>query len=181
MYKITQKFVVCAMSGIACAWLPPVYAHYSCAAPAEYFFTPYDDGLSPYLALLDKAKQTVHIAIYGFTEPAITEKLIELHRRGVQVNLIVDRSQSRGKAQLMQIRKLQLAGVDVCIGTSAVHGQIMHNKLTIVDDRYVEVGSWNYTRSATRQSNVLMILDSPALAERFMDNWQRIKDDILRK
>ena len=166
-------FSICHLSVI------PAFAEFECTIPTKIFFTPYDDGLAPYLALLDRAQNSVYIAIYGFTEPAITNKLIELHNRGVQIHIVMDRSQSRGKNQSLQTMELQDAGIDLVIGTSAFHGQIMHDKFTVVDDRYVEVGSWNYTTSATKQDNVLIFADSPGLASRFMSYWNHIHEDIL--
>lgn len=157
----------------------PAYAAFDCNIPSKVYFTPYDDGLTPYLELLDRAQKNVYIAIYGFTEPAITDKLIELHKRGIQVHIVMDKSQSRGKYQSLQTMALQDAGIDLVIGTSAVHGQIMHDKFTVVDNRYVEVGSWNYTTSATKQDNVLIFSDSSILAAQFMGYWEHIHNDML--
>lgn len=114
------------------------------------------------------------IACYGFTEPAIVDKLIELKDRGVKVRLVLDRSQSAGKYQADQVRRLRAAGIEVVIGTSEKSGQIMHHKFTVIDGLYVEDGSWNYSHSANKQANLLNFVQSRARAQLFQEQWERM-------
>ena len=44
----------------------------------------------------------------------------------------------------------------------------MHNKVLIVDDTVI-TGSYNFSRSAQVNAENLLILDSPALADRYSD------------
>ena len=47
-----------------------------------------------------------------------------------------------------------------------------HNKVTVTDGRWVVTGSYNYnTNAETRNAENLLILDSPALAARYEENW----------
>ncbi len=145
-------------------------------------FTPYDDGLSEYLRLLDRAQHSVHIAAYSFTHPAITDKLIELkEKRGVTVRVILDLSQSRNSHEQAQIERLRRAGIEVVIGKSAAYGQIMHHKYTIVDGLWVYSGSWNFSKSANKQANFLDFIGSPRRARLFLKNWQQMYDFITSK
>lgn len=137
-------------------------------------FTPHEDGLKAYLSFLDKARETVFIACYGFTEPSIVDKLIELKDRGVKVRVLLDRSQSLGKYQIEQVKRLRAAGIEVVIGTSEKSGQIMHHKFTIVDGLLVEDGSWNYTRSANKQANLLNFVRSRKRAQLFQKQWEQM-------
>jgi type IV secretion system protein VirD4 len=138
-------------------------------------FTPQQDGIGEYLKFLDKAHTSVHVACYSFTDPRITEKLIELRKRGVTVRVLLDRSQTQGRsAPYVQkaIEALRAAGAEVVIGTSEKHHEIMHNKFTIIDGVYLEDGSWNYTKSANFQNNVLNFDDDPSRASLFLQNWE---------
>ncbi len=137
-------------------------------------FTPDENGLKAYLSFLDKAKESVFIACYGFTEPAIVDKLIELKQRGVKVRILLDRSQSHGKYQIDPIKRLRAAGIEVVIGTSEKSGQIMHHKFTVIDGVLVEDGSWNYTRSANNQANLLNFVRSRRRAQLFQTHWDKM-------
>ncbi|MBY0550898.1 MAG: hypothetical protein K2W95_26705 [Candidatus Obscuribacterales bacterium] len=144
-------------------------------------FTPDEDGLSAYLGFLDRARTSVHVACYGFTEPQVVDKLIELHKRGVKVRILLDRSQSHGKYQAEQVKRLLDAGIEVVIGTSTKSGQIMHNKFTIIDGLLVEDGSWNYTRSANKQANVLNFVQSKSRAQLFQKQWDKMHDFMSKQ
>lgn len=145
----------------------------------ETVFTPTEDGLARYLDFLDRAQKSVNVAIYGFTEPQIADKLIELQtKRGVRVRVLMDLSQTRGFAgddEEKILEPMRKAGIEVVIGTS-LRGvsYIMHNKYTVVDALWVEDGSWNYTRAANKQGNVLNFIRSPSRAALFLEDWNRM-------
>lgn len=144
----------------------------------ETVFTPYEEGLPHYLSFLDRARHSVHIAAYSFTDPHIYDKLIELHNRGVKdIHVLLDLSQTQGRSNesiMTGVNRLRAVGIEVVIGTSEKSHQIMHDKYTIVDGEWVEDGSWNYTASANKQANVLNFIHSRSRASLFMSNWQRM-------
>lgn len=141
----------------------------------ETVLTPYDDGIASYIAFLDKAQKSVHIAAYSFTHDDITAKLIELKtKRNVLVRVLLDQSQSGGPDQKEQIEKLRAAGIEVVIGKSESYGQIMHHKYTIIDGLWTQSGSWNYSNSSSKQANHLDYIESKSRAKRFQDNWDRM-------
>ena len=51
---------------------------------------------------------------------------------------------------------------------------IAHNKVMIIDRRTLITGSFNFTQAAEHHNaENLLVLDSPALAKRYLDNWER--------
>lgn len=181
--KLWQKFSASLVAlattfggGFWCGYTPPKDCEL--VDPQEQIstvFTPQEDGLKAYLNFLDKANTEIYIACYGFTEPKIVDKLIELkNTRGITVRILLDRTQSAGPYQKAQIARLLEAGIEVTIGTSEKYGQIMHNKFTVIDGIWVEDGSWNYSQSASKQANVLNFVRSEARAAKFQENWQRM-------
>lgn len=61
---------------------------------------------------------------------------------------------------------------------------LMHLKMTVVDDKVVAVGSFNYTESAsTINDEVLLVLRDSALAKEFDGEfnamWHNAKDYLL--
>jgi phosphatidylserine/phosphatidylglycerophosphate/cardiolipin synthase-like enzyme len=141
-------------------------------------FTPYEDGMDAYLKFLDGAKRKVRVGVYSFTLAPVTDKLIELHQKGVKdIKVLVDLSQSvgrSGKYQQAQIERLRAEGIEVVIGTSEKSHQIMHLKFTVVDDEWTEDGSWNYTASANKQDNDLNFVQSKQRAAFFTAMWERM-------
>lgn len=146
----------------------------------ETVATPRESGLAAYLKLLDKTQTSVFVAIYGFTENSIGDKLIELHKNGKTVRVLADRSQAKGRSGKALILRLREAGIEVIIGTSPRSG-IMHNKFTIIDGIWVEDGSWNYSASADKQANLLNIMRSKKRADLLMGVWNYLHAHMSRQ
>ncbi len=176
--KLKTKILVCliALLGTFGGGAAVGY-HYAKTAVLQTVFTPYEDGLASYLKFLDTARKSVHIAGYAFTDQRIVAKLVELRARGVKVYVLLDRSQTAGwslASERKAIDALRAAGCEVVIGTSEKSHEIMHNKYTIVDGIAVQDGSWNYTKSANSQANVLNFHHDSYRAGKFLSNWQRM-------
>jgi phosphatidylserine/phosphatidylglycerophosphate/cardiolipin synthase-like enzyme len=138
-------------------------------------FAPFDDTQGEYLAFVGQACRSLYIVIYGFHLPRLTDLLIAKHQAGVTVGVILDHSQAEGKAEAREVERLVQAGVPLLIGTSPVHRQILHSKFTVVDEEAVEFGSWNYSLSASQQSNTLSIVHNTAYAVAFLQHYDRLR------
>lgn len=137
-------------------------------------FAPFDNVADVYLTFLRGAKRSVYIVIYGFTLAPLIDTLIAQHQAGLRINLILDHTQAAGVAERAQVARLIAAGVPLLIGTSPVHGQILHSKFTVVDERAVESGSWNYSLSASAQSNTLTFVEDAAYAAAHLEHFHRL-------
>jgi phosphatidylserine/phosphatidylglycerophosphate/cardiolipin synthase-like enzyme len=95
----------------------------------------------------------------SFTSVPIAEALVEAHKRGVRVQVILDKSQRGEKYTSADF--IAHAGIPTFI--NAQHA-IAHNKVIIVDTQIVIGGSFNYTNATQEKNaeNVLML--DPALA-----------------
>lgn len=149
--------------------------------PQDYIqtvFTPYESGIDNYLAMLDRAKRSVFIADYAFTDPRIADKLIELKtKRNVEIRILLDKSQTEGRTGDLEkklIARMRACGIEVLCGTSEVKHALLHCKYTIVDELWTESGSWNYTKAANDQNNTLDFIKSKKRARLFRDNWERM-------
>ena len=103
-----------------------------------------------------QAQERVWVQAYGFTSLPIADALIAAHQRGVEVKILVDRSQL--KSRYSQVRHVMKQGIAVAV--DKVSG-IAHNKVMIVDDAYVLTGSFNWTNAAEERNaeNLLLIRD----------------------
>jgi phosphatidylserine/phosphatidylglycerophosphate/cardiolipin synthase-like enzyme len=113
--------------------------------------------------LFSKAKKTAHVAIYSLTEPDIVNAMINAHKRGVEVIIVADSTESKNSYMAAMIHKLTQAGVDIRIATRQT--ALMHNKVAIVDAQTVATGSYNYTLNAElRNDENLIIIDGKDVA-----------------
>lgn len=136
-------------------------------ATIDVHFSPRGGCTTAVLDALSAAKTTVHVQAYTLTSTPIAQALVTAHRRGVKVEVILDKSQA--SARYSAATFLHNAGVPVRI--DRVHA-IAHNKIIVIDGSRVLTGSFNFTRAA-EESNAenLLTLDSPALATRYEANF----------
>lgn len=143
------------------------------------FCSPDQDVKRHFLDFVSRAKRSIHLLIFGFHIPELTTLLISKHDAGLTVDCIFDHSQAQGKAEAPELLKLMQAGVPFLIGTSWVKGQILHSKVTVVDEEWVEDGSWNYSESATDQGNIVRFTHSTRLAHIYLREFDKSRAYII--
>lgn len=136
--------------------------------PAQVFFSPRGGCTEAVVTALAGARKSVLVQAYSFTSAPIAGALKAAHDRGVDVRVILDRSQVGPRYTIA--RYLGHAGIPTWVDT--VHG-LAHNKVMILDGRTVITGSFNFTKAA-EESNAenLLVLQDPALAQLYTQNWQ---------
>lgn len=139
------------------------------------YFSPYQDVEHPLVAAINQATKKIRLADYSYNDPAVTQALIDAKNRGIDVSLVLDKSQSRGKTEIPEVEKLKTAGVPLVIGTSDEH-KIIHVKYVIIDDLIVVSGSYNFTTAAEAEDNFMDIEYSTERATAFTQNWIVVHD-----
>lgn len=142
-------------------------------------FAPEDDTTGAFLAFVAQAQRSIHILIYGYHLPGLTDDLIAKHQAGLEVRLLLDHSQAEGRAESGEVQRLVAASLDVVVGTSPVQHQILHSKFTVIDRAWVEDGSWNYSLSAPKQANTMNFIRDPGRAAEFLAHWETLRAWIL--
>lgn len=113
--------------------------------------------------LFNQTKKTAHVAIYSLTEPDIVNAMIDAHKRGVDVAIVTDNTESKSSYMADMISKLAQAGIDVRLATRQT--ALMHNKVGIFDGQIVATGSFNWTKNAEfRNDENLIIVDGEDVA-----------------
>lgn len=144
-------------------------------------FSPYDDTEGTFLEFCQGAQKSLDILIYGFHLPKLTDLLIAKQQAGIKISLILDHSQEAGRAESGEVQKLIDAGVPLLVGTSSEHHQILHSKFTVVDKSCVEFGSWNYSTSASWQSNTMSFVDNADYAQRYLEHHDDCRKFIIMR
>jgi phosphatidylserine/phosphatidylglycerophosphate/cardiolipin synthase-like enzyme len=140
------------------------------AVPAEVAFSPDRGATDLVVRTIGEARHSVHVAAYTFTSKAIAEALLEAHRHGIDVEVVVDKSNAT--ARYTAATFLANHGVPVRVDYRYA---IMHDKFVVVDGDTVEEGSFNFTAAAESKNaeNVVVLHDS-AVAAAFDREWSRL-------
>ena len=147
---------------------PPITLPQEKPTAWEVYFSPHGECTDAIIRELNRAKSTVLVQAYSFTSAPIAKAILNAHKRGVKVEVILDKSQRTEKYSSATF--FFNAGIPVKI--DAQHA-IAHNKVIVIDGETVITGSFNFTKAAEENNaeNLLIIHDNK-LAERYMKNWQ---------
>lgn len=139
-------------------------------------FSPNGGATDAIVQVIREAQHTIHLAAYTFTSRPIAKALVQAHRRGVEVEAVLDRSNSGDHYTAATF--LVNAGIPTRIDDRPA---IMHDKFLIVDGVTVETGSFNYTAAAERDNaeNVIILRGNPEVAARYEHEWQRFWGESL--
>lgn len=125
--------------------------------PVELYSNQTQDELIPlFQHAIDNAKESITVVIYSLTDPQIIQALQKKSDAGVQLYIVSDAKASPGLSYRFPkatIVKRQGQG-------------LMHQKILIIDNRQILLGSANLTtNSLSLHGNLVMALENPALAQ----------------
>lgn len=131
-------------------------------------FTPGQDCTHQITDHISRAEHSILVQAYNFTSKDIADALIAGKNRGVNVKVILDKSQRSQKYSLLHY--IVDAGIPVWIDTKPA---IAHNKIMIIDGKEVITGSFNFTDSAQkRNAENLVFISDAKLAQKYTKNWE---------
>lgn len=141
-------------------------------------FTPPAGCTEVIVNAVSAAKKSIYVQAYGMTSPPIVEALIQAHKRGVLVQILLDKSNLKDRWSKMSA--LLEADIDVTIDNLP---GIAHNKIMIIDKSRVITGSFNFTRSAdSKNAENVLIIDDKTVAKQYLQNWFfcKFRNDSIR-
>jgi phosphatidylserine/phosphatidylglycerophosphate/cardiolipin synthase-like enzyme len=134
----------------------------------QVYFSPRGGATAAVVNALNRATNAVWVQAYSFTSAPIAQALVEAHRRGLQVQVILDSSQRTERYSEADF----LSHNSIRTLIDAQHA-IAHNKVMILDAYLVLTGSFNFTRAAEeKNAENLLIINDTALAARYLENWR---------
>jgi phosphatidylserine/phosphatidylglycerophosphate/cardiolipin synthase-like enzyme len=134
----------------------------------EIFFSPRGGCTEAVVNAINHATNNVLVQAYSFTSAPIADALVDAHKRGVEVQVILDKSQRTVKYSSADF--VAHAGIPTFV--DAKHA-IAHNKIMVIDGYEILTGSFNFTKAAEEKNaeNLLVIQDGP-LSAQYAANWQ---------
>lgn len=145
----------------------------------QVYFSPHGGCTKAVVENLGKATNSVLVQAYSFTSAPIAKALVEAHRRGVNVTVILDRSQRTERYSEADF--LLHTGIPTLI--DAQHA-IAHNKIMVIDSAKVLTGSFNFTKAAeNNNAENLLVIHDPGLVAKYTANWHvhERHSDALRR
>ena len=142
---------------------------YVIGAAIYFHFSPDGKPTAAIVAALDRAKTAIRVQAYSFTSEPIASALKQAHGRGVDVQVILDKSQPNQHYTAATF----LTNAKIPVFIDSRHA-IAHNKIIVIDASTVITGSFNFTKAAeTKNAENLLIIESKELARVYLDNWEK--------
>ena len=156
------------MKLICCSLLLSLWVFAAIAAePIQVFFSPHGGCTEAAVENLKKATNSVLVQAYSFTSAPIAQALVDAEKRGVKVQVILDKSQRTEKYSSADF--VAHAGILTFIDTKHA---IAHNKIMVIDGKTILTGSFNFTKAAeSSNAENLLVIQDVVLAKKYTANW----------
>ena len=164
----------------------------------EVLFAPHrkrdpNHGLNWIEQQLGEARKTIDMALFVFTAQQLANALQGAVNAGLQIRLIADPSfASRSFSEVLDLLGVALPDRNCKVekdnqpfdrglngvGTPRLaHGDKLHHKFAVIDNKTVITGSFNWSPSAAHTNDeTLLVIHSPQLAKHFTREMDRLLD-----
>jgi phosphatidylserine/phosphatidylglycerophosphate/cardiolipin synthase-like enzyme len=136
-----------------------------------------DDSSRPILRAIDKAKRSIRIKMFVFSDPTLLKATIAAKHRGVKVRVMLNAERRSGERDNEATRKALLrAGIEVKDSNPAF--DLTHEKSMVVDDKSAFVKSLNWTTKNLTETRDYAVIterkrDVAEVMEGFEADWHR--------
>ena len=136
-----------------------------------------DDSVRPLADAIGGARKDLLIKMFVFSDPTLLEAVLDAHRRGVEVRVMLNSARRNGEDDNKEVRKaLVKAGISVMDSNPAF--DMTHEKSMIVDGRTAYVKSLNWeTKNLTETRDYAVVTSVPEevdeVRECFEADWHR--------
>jgi phosphatidylserine/phosphatidylglycerophosphate/cardiolipin synthase-like enzyme len=129
------------------------------------YFSPRGGCTAAIVEQVAGAKKSVNVLAYRLTSIPVVKALADAHDRGVQVSIVLDKTQQSEKYS--DATYFHNRGMTVLADPKHA---IAHDKVIIVDDRMVITGSFNFSTTAEDDNaeNLLVIEDKADLTAAYL-------------
>ena len=136
-----------------------------------------DDSAKPILDSINGATKSLRVKMFLFSDPSILKAVIDAHRRGVNVRVMLNPARRDGESENKESHK-QLAAAGVTVIDSNPEYDVTHEKSMVVDDTTAFVNSLNLDTKNLTETRDYAIVTSHAhevaeIIECFEADWHR--------
>jgi cardiolipin synthase len=140
-----------------------------------------DDSGKPILDAIAHATKSIRIKMFVFSDPSLLKAVMDAHKRGVDVRIMLNPARRDGKEENADSRKALLnAGIKVLDSNPAF--DLTHEKSMVIDDTTAFVQSLNWeTENLTTTRDYAIVTahkhEVEEVAQCFDADWNRTKFD----
>lgn len=139
------------------------------------YFSPGTSCVDKIIASLNSVKEHLDICVFTISDDVISKAIIGAHNRGVKVRIISDDEKVEDKGS--DIGEFVANNIEVKTDDGPAH---MHHKFAIFDKQTLLNGSFNWTRSASKNNNENIIVDStPHLVSSFQETFDTLWEEFI--
>jgi cardiolipin synthase len=136
-------------------------------------------GIKRLLDQIDRAKKTIHIAMFTLTHPEIAQALIRAKNRGLNVCIAIDFYTAKG-ASKKTLAAMQKQGLKISLSQGR---ELLHHKWAVIDESTLVMGSANWTKAAFTKNHDFLLFLSPLTKDQviFLNKlWEIIEDESMQ-
>jgi phosphatidylserine/phosphatidylglycerophosphate/cardiolipin synthase-like enzyme len=132
------------------------------------YFSPKGGCLEAILKEINAARSEILVLAYSFTAEPLANGLISAKKRGVHVEVILDKSN-----EVERYSDLHIFMHNSLPPLIDAHHAIAHNKVMVIDKKTIVTGSFNFTNQAEHENgeNLLIIKGNPDLVQAYRQNY----------
>jgi phosphatidylserine/phosphatidylglycerophosphate/cardiolipin synthase-like enzyme len=140
----------------------------------DVLFSPNRGATAAIVGIIGEAKKSIRVAACIFTSKEIAQALLDAHKRGVDVQVVVDKINSAAKDSSATF----LGNGGILARISYRYG-LMRNSFMVIDGETVQTGSFTYTKIAEHKNaaDVIILRNNPEVAARYLQEWQILWDE----
>ncbi|PAF47543.1 nuclease [Helicobacter sp. 12S02634-8] len=134
------------------------------AASQSIYFMPYEqkDALKTLINSINTATKSIDVAIYSFTNREIAKSLKNAAKKGVKIRIIYDYESNKDNTYstigyLSKYNHIQTCLLQGKKAKNRKYNGIMHQKLAIIDNHTIFVGSANWSKNAFENNYELLV------------------------
>ena len=120
---------------------------------------------------ITSAQKSVKVAMFTWTSTLFVKAVIAAHKRGLQVEVALDRQSCNGTSRKIA-QLLHQEGISIFQNQGP---GLLHHKFALIDDKTLITGSANWTVNAFKRNAEIVLILNPLTAEQlyfFKDLWR---------
>lgn len=142
---------------------------FKASGTVDVYFSPDGGATAAVVKEIGAARTEILVQAYSFTSKPIAKALVDARKRGIRIEVVLDKSQRREKYTSADF--VAHAGIPTYIDDRHA---IAHNKIMIIDRNTLITGSFNFTKAAEEKNaeNLLVMKGNKQLLDRYLRNFQ---------
>lgn len=153
----------------------------------KILFGPQDNIEQFVINQIDSAKKCIKMMVFWFTWKPIAKALLRAAKRGVDVEIILDKRSTEIKQKDVDLENEVLVPEFMSrddlnnVKIFTYQGELLHHKTILIDDDNVTTGSCNFfNASINRHEENYMLIESKKLNEKFRNKFIELKNKSKR-